>query len=75
MNHYKKWLHSSTNTYSHVSRKEVLEDMFSIIMKWFLKYPELEFMKKLAFKEVRILRADFFNENDEKAKKHVRHWF
>ena len=45
MNHYKKWLYSSTNTYSGVTRKEVLEDMFSIIMKWFLKYPELEFMK------------------------------
>lgn len=45
MNHYKKWLYSSTNTYSGFIRKEVLEDMFSIIMKWFLKYPELEFMK------------------------------
>ena len=45
MNHYKKWLHSSSNKYSDVSRKEVLEDMFSIIMEWFLKYPELEFMK------------------------------
>ena len=45
MNHYKKWLHSSTNKYSHITRKEVLEDMFSIIMEWFYKYPELEFMK------------------------------
>jgi hypothetical protein len=30
-------------------------------------------MKKLPFKEVRILKADFFNENDERVKKHVRH--
>ena len=34
---------------------------------------DLEFMKKLPFKEVRILKADFFNENDERVKKHVRH--
>jgi hypothetical protein len=45
MNHYKKWLYSTTNTYSEVTRKDVLEDMFSIIMKWFSKYPELDFLK------------------------------
>jgi len=48
MNHYKKWLHSSTNKYSDVTRKEVLEDMFSIIMKWYDEYPELEFVKNKA---------------------------
>jgi hypothetical protein len=36
---------------------------------------DLEFMKKLPFKEVRILKAEFYNENDERVKKHVRHWY
>ena len=36
---------------------------------------DLEFMKKLPFKEVLILKADFFNENEVRVKKHVRHWY
>jgi hypothetical protein len=36
---------------------------------------DLDFMKKLPFKEVRILKAEFFNENEDRVKKHVRHWY